>query len=223
MSAQDTLASVQAGRRRAGRPRALTLDQILQAALDLGLIGISMPVLAAKLGISTATLYNYVVNRDDLLQQASLRLARGLELFDQGEDWRALVRNHADNFRRFWGAQPALFQQYMQGLLGPDMLLDYTEAFLKAMAAHGFKPEVAYRMWAAVNTFVLGTLARDSYMKWLSEKGSGHAIAVRQSLHERDDDELPNLRRCADYADDRLAFDFEDTINRLIESFADER
>jgi AcrR family transcriptional regulator len=68
------------GSRAVGRPRALTIEEILDAAIGLGLTGISLPVLAAKLGIATATLYNYVANRGELLRLAALRQAPHVKL-----------------------------------------------------------------------------------------------------------------------------------------------
>jgi len=53
-----------------GRPRSLTVDQIVQATLDDGLTSFSMPSVARRVGVAHSALYRYVDNREALLVTA---------------------------------------------------------------------------------------------------------------------------------------------------------
>jgi AcrR family transcriptional regulator len=205
-----------------GRPRVLTLDEILDAAIDLGLTGLSMPALAAKLQIGTATLYNYVANRDELLHLAACKQVRRPALDDLGQDWRSILRSHAKRFFDLWTSEPHLMVQYMQGNIGADALVDYLESYLAAMRRRGFCTADANRMYLAINTIVFGAAVRARYLKSMSGKGRGHGAAVRQCLQERDPDELPNVRACPEFADDDRLDIFDEMLDRVIESLAAE-
>ena len=63
-----------------GRPRRLTLDQLLDTALDMGLAELSMKDLASRLEVGIATLYRYVDNREALIRLAAGRRAGLLNL-----------------------------------------------------------------------------------------------------------------------------------------------
>jgi AcrR family transcriptional regulator len=207
-----------------GRPRVLTLEKILDAALKMGLAGISMSALAAELGTSAATLYNYVANRDDLLRRAVAHATAGRPALDDlGQNTRELMRSHARNLRYFWGSEPQMFEQYLAGFIGPDLLMDYTDSVLSALERRGFDVQSAYRMLTAINTFVLGTIARDLYLASLHHAGTSHSEAARQAMAMRDPARLTHLRQVSDYRRDETVFDFVGMIDRIIESFANEQ
>lgn len=208
--------------RSAGRPRSLTLDNVLDAAIDLGLGGISMAAVAARLGVGTATIYNYVASRDDLVRLAAARQAEHFRFDDLGEHWSDVVRGHAKRFFDFCLAEPQLIVQHMQGQIGPEIQVAYLEAFLAALVARGFTVSNAYHLFSAVNTVIIGAVVRQSYVRAMKAVGHGHEGAVRRSLAERGLQELPHLRACEDFADEARAFSYEGTLERVIRSFAEE-
>lgn len=59
-----------------GRPRTLTVDQIIDAVLAEGLDTFSMPSIAARLGVVHSGLYRYFTDREDLVVQVMDRIAR---------------------------------------------------------------------------------------------------------------------------------------------------
>lgn len=59
-----------------GRPRQLTVDQIIDAVLTEGLATFSMPQVARRLGVAHSGLYRYVDSREHLLVLAMDRIAR---------------------------------------------------------------------------------------------------------------------------------------------------
>ena len=56
--------------RKPGPPASLTRDDVARAALAEGVLTMSMPAVARRLGVSHSTLYRYVHDRDDLVLAA---------------------------------------------------------------------------------------------------------------------------------------------------------
>jgi AcrR family transcriptional regulator len=206
----------------AGRPRSLTLKDVLSAAIELGLTHISMAAVAAKLGVVTATIYNYVDSRDDLVRLAALEQAKHPHLDDLGQPWADLVRNYADEIFEICASEPQLIIQGMNGGIGPEVQLDQIESFLAAMVRRGFSVSEAYQLFSSVNNIVFGAAMRSAYVRTVKSKAHGYEGAIRRSLAERGLDELPHLRTCDEFADETRAFGFKETLERIIESFANE-
>ena len=71
-----------------GRPRVLTEEQILDAALEIGLEHLTLKKLATKLNAGTTTLYQYFDSREALLEAAALHAFNELPLpEDKGQNW----------------------------------------------------------------------------------------------------------------------------------------
>lgn len=208
--------------RAVGRPRAFTLDEILDAAIALGLADLSMSAVAARLGTATATLYNYVSNREQLIRLAALKQARMRSIEDVGQDWQTLVRNHATSFFELFAAEPQLITQYMQGAIGPDLLLDYIESFLAAMQRRGFSAADSSRLFSIVNTVVLGAVVRSSYLRALEENSQGYRSVIRRALRDRDPAELPLLRSDDIFAIDTSQDGFDEILDSVVASFSAE-
>jgi AcrR family transcriptional regulator len=216
---RDHQTSASPKQRSAGRPRSLTLEDVLDAVIDMGFEGLSMTALATKLGVGIATIYTYVANRDELVRLAATHYSKRRRLDDLGQDWRDLIRDHASRTFEFCAAQPQLIAQHMQGLMLPDAHLDYTESMLAALVRRGFTVSAAYRLYSSINGIVFGAVVREAYVRSAAAAGYGHEGAVRRLLAERRLDELPRVRDCTDFADASKAFPWKDTVERIIESY----
>jgi AcrR family transcriptional regulator len=208
-----------------GRRPLLTLDEILDEAIRLGLTGVSMLRLAASLGTATSTLYNYVENREDLVRRAALRQARraagrNAVARQAGQDWRAFARAHARQSFDLWSSEPQLLEQYIIGSIGPEDLIEYMEEFLAAMIQRGFAPGQAYRILRAIDSVVHGAVIRSFALAALQRRGATFSSRIACVLHERRADELPNLRACAFDPETEMALSFGEPIERILDSFA---
>jgi AcrR family transcriptional regulator len=208
--------------RKTGRPRVLSLDDILDAANAIGLTEVSMPAVAARLGVGAATLYSYVGGRAELVRLASLKKGRQTGVVDVGQDWRTLVRDYAKGFFDLWSSEPQLVIQYMQGGIGPDVLLDYLDSFIGAMERRGFSTSEAFKVYTNVNTTVMGAVVREAYRRFLHAQGTDLRQTVTAALTERGADELPRVRACAEILDEERTFEFETALERVIEALASE-
>ncbi len=123
--------------RRPGRPPSLTRDDVARAALDEGVVNLSMPAVAKRLGVGHSTLYRYVHDRDDLLLAALDLALREFEWppFDLG--WRELMTEFADAMWRFFERYPGMSEasQVVQGM--PPRALDLSAAYVERLRAEG--------------------------------------------------------------------------------------
>jgi AcrR family transcriptional regulator len=136
--------------RQRGRPALISRDQIVDAALEIGLDRITMASVADRLGVTTPALYTHVSGRDEL---ASLVVARLLEQFeaalDAGTDWRTFLRSYAGTLREgLAGSRWAVISQVrdVSALAGP-----LAERSLDVLIRAGFTPhDAAEALWLVV-------------------------------------------------------------------------
>jgi AcrR family transcriptional regulator len=83
-------------RRPGGPPVGLTREAILRAAGAFDVNELSMPALAASLGVSTAALYHHVPGKSALVRALAEQALRDVHLRDSGSrDWRDLIAEAA--------------------------------------------------------------------------------------------------------------------------------
>lgn len=78
-------------RRRPGRPAVVDRARIAAAALELGLDSVTLPALAAHLGVHHSTLYGHVADRADVDIAVGELLARSVPWPDGADDWHELL------------------------------------------------------------------------------------------------------------------------------------
>ncbi|HVT65423.1 MAG TPA: helix-turn-helix domain-containing protein [Mycobacteriales bacterium] len=149
-----------------GRPRQFSVDEVLDAALDLveaeGADALSMQALAQRLGTGAATLYNYVGSRDELID---LMLGRALAQQPpvpqptDVEDWADQVTDYLLALFRDGVRRPALLQLWHQR---PQLHLGTAlrgEEELRSLEAVGFSPRRAAEVYRILASQLLGHIA----------------------------------------------------------------
>ena len=89
-----------------GRPRTLTVDQIIDAVLAEGLGTFSMPSIAARLGVVHSGLYRYFTDREDLVVQVMDRIARSAPWPSVDLPWREHLEQIGETFWTLCGDYP---------------------------------------------------------------------------------------------------------------------
>lgn len=150
------------------RPRAggLTVEQILDEAIDLldaeGLEALTVRSLTARLGTSSASLYRHVASVEELLVLVVDRVIGEVELPSQDLPARervvALALELRRVLRRHPGAVPAL---RAAPLLGPNAMRGGASG-LAALLACGLAPEVALAAYLGLIDYTLGSVFFDS-------------------------------------------------------------
>lgn len=192
-AAQDNIPAPIA-KKRSGRPRRLTIDQVLEAGMALGLENLTMGAVAAKLGVRITVLYGYVANKDELMRLVATRASRGMAFpKDQQQDWQTYAVQHGQSLFSLLTGSGQLISQYFSGGLGPELEMDRAEAWLEFMAGRGFGAQEALRLYRQLGGIVVGGAVIYLHLAALSKGGTSFAQAAERTLAKRGVDHLPLL------------------------------
>ncbi|WP_194839881.1 MULTISPECIES: TetR/AcrR family transcriptional regulator [Aeromicrobium] len=143
--------------RKPGRPRALTVEVIAQAALDDGIDSFSMPSVARRLGVAHSGLYRYVTDRDDLLVRAMDIAYQDAVWPGSDLSWEELLRELGESTWRACDAHPGLDRATQMAPRPAPSVLAQMPGWVSQVQKGGFTREDA----AVAVEFVLA-LALDS-------------------------------------------------------------
>lgn len=177
-----------------GRPRRLTLEQVLDAGLALGLDGLTMGAVADRLGVTITVLYGYVSGREELVRLAAARAAQDHDFpADAGQHWTLYVAGHAAALFSLLTGPGQLVAQYFAGGLGPEVELDRAEAWLEALAARGFHPRESLRLQRQMGEIVIGGAVTLMHMRSFEAAGGPFEEAAIRAMAKREEGEIPLL------------------------------
>lgn len=200
-----------------GRPRRLTLDRLLDTALDMGLADLSMKDLASRLEVGIATLYRYVENREALIRLAAGRRAQRAAPLDIGQPWQDITCQYAASLFSSVGRNPALVTEFLEARWGIAVELEFVDSFLGALKVRGFHSDEAMRVYRGMTKIVLGAAVAAGHFAALAARGTDQARELGSALGTWDLDELPHLRAAAeDYADEAAADDWRDPLEAFL-------
>lgn len=138
----------------------LSRERILQTAIQLadecGLEALSMRKLAQPLEVKAMSLYNHVVNKDDLIDGMVDIVASEIEVPDLGIDWKMAMRRRAISAHHVLLRHPwATMAIVSRANVGPAMLR-YVDATLGCLVEAGFSFEMADHVWNAIDSHIYG-------------------------------------------------------------------
>ena len=191
---------------RAGRPRLLTLDLVLDGALAVGLDRFNMALLADHLGVGVATLYQYVPSRDALVRMAVSRQVTRLPLpRDTGQHWADYICEYALALQNAMAAEPRAIAQFADAGFGFEAEVEMVEGFLAVLVARGFALADAVRVVRHTGFIAFGAalmLAREGAA---AARGEATRVAIDSAI-ARASRPLPLMRAAAElYAADSSA------------------
>jgi AcrR family transcriptional regulator len=197
-------------RRSAGRPRRLTLAQILDAAIATGLDDLTMKAVAERLGVQVAVLYSYVSGREELVRLAAQR-ASGEAHFpiDRGQDWRA------------FDGDAQLIPIILAGNLSPSVKTDSAEQWVVAMRKRGIDATTALEMLRALDVIAMGAALLATHARAVGRDGRAYCEHVRDAVAVREAADLPMLKMNAEvYAATAAPERWRVGLDMLIEGMA---
>jgi AcrR family transcriptional regulator len=158
--------------RKPGRPRALTVDVIAQAALDDGIATFSMPSVARRLGVAHSGLYRYVEDRDDLLVRALDRAIRAATWPPADLPWRELLQGLGETIWQMCEEHPGLDTAALSAPRSPRAVEDRVARYVESLQRQGFAIEDAA---VAVEFVITLTLTSSVEMRRLQAIEKNHA------------------------------------------------
>ncbi len=147
----------------AGRPRGLSRDRIVAAAVELadaeGLAALSMARLAERLGCGTMSLYRHIANKDELVT-FMLSTAPGPPPVSRDDaDWRGALSDWANALWDVYHRHPWILQTAAAGPPADPGQLAWLDAGLAALGDTGLSERDKLAAVMAVLHFVRGAAA----------------------------------------------------------------
>lgn len=184
---------------RRGRPRRLQLDQVLEAALAIGLQQLTMTSVAERLGVAKTVLYGYVSSREELVRHAATYASRRYRFpQDTGQPWMQWILEYAHALFEVLTMEGELLERWLSGEQSASLEVDAAEMWLRALTARGFSGEETLRLRRAVSHLVIGAAAahkRD--MAWRAD-GHPRPVSARKAVMDRPVQEVAMLREHLD-------------------------
>lgn len=193
IAAKDTNSPVKA-KKRSGRPRRLTIEQVLEAGAALGLENLTMAAVAEKLGVRITVLYGYVANKEELLRLVATRASEEVDFpKDEGQDWQRYAAEHAQSLHELLTGSGQFLSQYFSGGLGPELEMDRIEVWLEFMVGRGFAARDALLLYRQLGEIVVGGAVTHLHLAALSKSGASYAEVAERALASRGGDQVPHL------------------------------
>ncbi len=181
---------------RVGRPPRVTVQEIVAAALEIGLDKVTLKQIADRLGVAQATLYRHVNNRDELLRLAAFQLTLQRQLPNAANaHWSDLAVRYAESLYEAFISEPQLINQLLKGELGPHAEVDVLEPFLNAICQHGFNELEGVQLFHSIGMITIGAACGAIGLKASKAAGKSWSESMRRTLAERDQAELTQIRR----------------------------
>lgn len=217
----ETESAPHAEQRKVGRPRLLTLDMVLDAANDMGIENVSMKKLAAELGVGIATIYRYVVDREQLVQLALTRRESCPFIVTDAMDWRDVIRGYAESLFSVVSQDSFALNTFMKGGLGVTAELEFINTLIAALEARGFDPEEAGRICRMIGHQVGGAAMGKIHHNALAEAGTSRQALFAKTLEAYESDDLAHTRAAAGALfDERYLIDWRPGIQLLIDGLS---
>ena len=147
-----------------GRPRSLTTEQIVEAALKLtdesSLDDVSMRSLANELGVPVMTIYNYIASKEALNELVVDHALRPVEVPPpEAGSWEERMRQLQRGARGAMRQHPGLSFSRHGGSSREAIRL--AEGAMSILDGGGFAPGEASKAFATLFTFMLGQIELD--------------------------------------------------------------
>jgi AcrR family transcriptional regulator len=166
---------------------------VVDAALDLtakvGFDNLSMRALARSLDVPTMTIYNYVPNREALLELVVGNILREIPIpaSDVGP-WDQRLRTLLRDARRVLGAHPGVSTKL--GDSGTEEGARLAQAVLEILQDAGFSAEAAVMCFATLYTFMTGQIDLDFVTDPALRRTRATLSEVTESIHRSRDEQF---------------------------------
>ncbi|WP_433150056.1 TetR/AcrR family transcriptional regulator [Actinomadura nitritigenes] len=208
-----------------GRPPSQTVEQVVEAAIDLadaeGFAALSMPKLAKKLGLTANAIYRYVRSRDELLVLvAEAGWGPAPDLVSGADRWRTAATTWTQAMIDRCDVHPWLVDLPVRGAPMTPNLLRWTEVILETLTGAGLSPKEAIQCALLLDVYArrVAGMRRDLRQ---SSAGSVKSTTVQDFLlpllRERGYPIVATLMAGGDYSDDIDDSDVAFGLTRILD------
>lgn len=206
-----------------GRPRVLSREQILEAALEIGLENLTLKKLATKLNAGTTTLYQYFDNREALLEAAALHAFNELPLpEDKGQNWVEFSYEYIMSLKDLMAFTPSNISHYFNFEYGFELHFSIVERFLDRMKKRGFSAHEAALLFNRLSLAAISGAIEDVRHQKIEDKNHSMLAAYRAIMDTLNAADFPNLvegmtsltKSAESKTNDLLYLIYKDTLER---------
>lgn len=164
------------------------VETALQLVNEHGLEQLTTSRLARALGVAVVTLYNYVADREDLLDAIVERAVSDIPLPQPVPgNPTAAIRQQWMAYREFLLSHPGAYELIVRSVRSGERLFSHIEASLVLLVEAGADPEPAVRAHTALLTYTTG------FVQWELPRSHGqptgtYAASVHQAVDGLDRD-----------------------------------
>ncbi|MBN9644731.1 TetR/AcrR family transcriptional regulator [Corynebacterium mendelii] len=123
--------------RKSGPKPAFSLEDVINAAIDLGVAEFSITSVARVLGVKPPSVYRVVESRDDLLMLCFKRAASTMVLPDSSLNWVEMIRWYHQQLWKVTGEFPGIARAILASPGSHVVFQDYLLEFSRKMKASG--------------------------------------------------------------------------------------
>lgn len=182
-------------KRAVGRPRQLSMTQILEAAETIGMEKLTLQGVAEILGVTTPALYRHVQNREDLLAKYAMNMTARFPISAYGGgDWSVWVRGYAEALIETYVSVPGLADYSIRSTPTVRPILERHEMSITAAKQSGFDEVSALYATRAIIEFVAGWVARIERRKVTEREQGVHPDQEFRDQLKATGDDYPNLK-----------------------------
>ncbi|HEY1651685.1 MAG TPA: TetR/AcrR family transcriptional regulator C-terminal domain-containing protein [Acidimicrobiales bacterium] len=187
MAAWGAESAIKGARRRTPGERAprgtISRSKIVEAALrSLGTIGfeqMTIRSLAAELDVAPMSLYRYIRDKDDLMDEVVEELLKQSQpLPAAAGSWQSRLTAAAEGLRRLLVGEPAALYVYLRHPIISATALRRMELMLKILREAGYDAASSKTAYAAIQTYTVGFAAlQTSRADWTAPEGTSRAAS----------------------------------------------
>jgi AcrR family transcriptional regulator len=173
----------------------LTIDRIVDAAIEVGLDSFSMKGVATHLGVTIATLYKYVDDRDHLFRLAvdkTVAITHVPE--DQGQHWSGYILAFALATAERVASDTLIIDKLVHWGIGLETELRLADVLMEALTQRGFSEMQAQTIVRQVSIITFGAVVRMHSDRARAARHGSLARAVEETLRAFPDHEMEHVR-----------------------------
>jgi AcrR family transcriptional regulator len=184
------------GLRRAGRPPTVSVAQIAEAALAIGLEKATVRKVAQRLGMSVPGLYHHVRTREQLVMLAAAHSFQAVPCPDPGsKSWAQWLVEYCRVVFDVLVKEPELFAHIAAGTTDPIVHARRLERFLEIASSLGLEVTEAYEVYQEAMSAVLGAAALSIGDRAATGSGRGVFPHLNAAVAAAADEPLTLVRR----------------------------
>ncbi len=182
-----------------GRPRLLTHDAILDAAIELGLENITMKKLSTHLGVGTATLYQYYDSRKMLMRAAAVHALSDVSLpADNGQHWSELARDYVFGLMALLADNPTYINSMTPTDFGFEVHFKLIEPFLNSMSDRNITPDAAMKLFNQIGLIAYGGAVETVRQREFEFQDETVDVVARRQFNRLDASDFPLMSQVMD-------------------------